>query len=301
MSNIEITLEGGGIRDVFHNDWDRCEERGLLHIEDLEGWFGGVGSSVTPDLQRFRRHGKFPGRAIRSSRKMDLTLTWLNTLSDESENAYAAAARLASSIAWDEGPYTMTVKDDSFELSTQVQLDGEPVFQPIRAGSEDAFRMRVPLVATDPFLYSPPETTIISGYTRTPVVLPNGFGHEQFNKDGEQVLAWSVPVQNPAALTNVGTANAYPVVTIVGNSPAGAEIVLNKGTVQYAAPIFEQSPLVIDYRKGSATINGRDVSFNLRKREWTHVAPHTSAAPRLTFLSDGASGYAQATLRSTWI
>ena len=37
MSNIEITLDGGGIRDTFHNDWDQCEARGLLHIEDLEG------------------------------------------------------------------------------------------------------------------------------------------------------------------------------------------------------------------------------------------------------------------------
>jgi len=88
---------------------------------------------------------------------------------------------------------------------------------------------------------------------------------------------------------------------VVGTSPAGAQIVMNGKTVQYAAPIFEQSPLVIDYKKGSASINGQDVSFNLRKREWTHISPHTSASPRLSFLSDGGSGYALATLRSTWI
>lgn len=301
MSNIEITLEGGGIVDTFHNDWDVCEARGLLHIEDLEGWLGGVGSSVTPDLNRFRRHGKFPGRSIRGARKMDLTLTWHRSISGGSGDAYTGAARIASSIAWDEGPYLMTVNEDGFKLSTEVQLDGEPAFQPITPGSEQAFRIRIPLRANDPFLYSPPDTSVISGHTTTPVVLPNGFGHELYNSKGEQVLAWSRPAQNPAPMTNVGTADAYPMVTIVGNSPAGAEVVINGRTVQYAAPIFEQSPLVIDYKKGSATVNGRDASFNLRKREWTHIAPHASAAPRLNFLSNGGSGYGMATLRSTWI
>lgn len=300
MSKIEITLEGNGIRDTFHNDWDQCERRGLLHIENLEGWLGGVGASVTPDLKRFRRHGKFPGRTIRDARKMDLTLTWHESI-DDSEFGYTGAARLASSIAWDEGPYTMTVNEDGFILTTEVQLDGEPAFQPIRPGGTDAFRIRIPLRANDPFLYSPPVTTTISGHTTTPVVMPNGFGHELFNRAGQQVLAWSAPVENPNPLTNIGTANAYPILTVVGDSPSGVEVVIDGKTVQYAAPIFRQSPLVLDYRRGSATMHGRDVSFSLRKREWTHIAPGTSTVPRVNFLSNGGSGYANATVRSTWI
>lgn len=301
MSNIEITLEGGGIIDTFHNDWDVCEARGLLHIENLEGWYGGVGSSVTPDLNRFRRHGKFPGRAIRSARKMDLTLTWVKSITGEVDGAYMGAARLASGIAWDEGPYEMTVNEDGRKLSTLVQLDGEPSFQPVIPGSEDAFRIRIPLRAGDPFLYSPPWTTVISAGGSTPVIKPRPWGKAMLDKDGRQVMAWTTPIRTAAPLSNSGTADAYPVITVVGTSPAGVELVINGKTVQYAAPIFEQSPLVIDYKKGSATVNGRDASFNLRKREWTHIAPHTSAVPRMNFLSSSGRGYANAVMRSTWI
>lgn len=300
MSNIEITLRGGGIVDTFHNDWDVCEARGLLHIEDLEGWIGGVGASVTPDLNRFRRHGKFPGRTIRSARKMDLTLTWHESI-DDSEFGYTGAARLASSIAWDEGPYTMTVVEDGFELSTEVQLDGEPAYQPVVKGSTDAFRIRIPLRANDPFLYSPPETTLVSGYSSTPVVLPGAWTQGYRNAAGEQVLAWSVPARKPAVMANRGTADAYPVITVVADSPAGVSMVIDGNTVEYAAPIFEQSPLVLDYKKGSATMSGRDVSFNLRKREWSAIAPGRSATPRIAFRSNGGHGFANATLRSAWI
>lgn len=299
MSNIEITLEGGGIRDTFHNDWDQCEARSLLHIEDLQGWLGGVGASVTPDLRRFRRHGRFPGRTIRSDRKMDLTLTWLSTISP-GDDGYTLAARIASGIAWDEGPYTMTVNEDGFILSAQVQLDGDPAFQPVNPGSEDAFRIRIPLRANDPFLYSPPEQTLITGYMSTPVVLPGAWTQGLTNAEGEQVLAWSEPMNRPAALTNVGTTDAFPVITVQADAAAGVEFVVNGGVVQYVGPLFDQSPLVLDYKRGSATVNGRDASFNLRKREWKPVPPHTSVAPRMTFLGAG-TGYAVGELRSTWI
>lgn len=305
MSSIEITLEGGGIVDTFHNIWDQCEARGLLHIENLEGWVGGVDATVTPDLARFRRHGKFPGRTIRSGRRMDLTLTWHSSIASSAgtaytDNAYTGAARIASSIAWDEGPYLMTVNEDGFKLSTEVQLDGEPAFQPVIPGSEDAFRIRLPLRASDPFLYSPPQTTSISGYASTPVAMNDWFTQGQMDADGNQVLAWSAPAQSPAVLENAGTADAWPVVQVVADAAAGVELHLDGNTVQYAGPLFEQSPLLIDYKKGSATINGRDASFNLRKREWSPVTPHTSSIISMAFLGPGA-GFGQATLSSTWI
>jgi len=300
MSTIEITLEGGGIRDTFHNDWDECEARGLLHIEDLEGWLGGVGSSVTPDLNRFRRHGKFPGRTIRSARKMDLTLTWHHTLSPAGQDGYMGAARVASSIAWDEGPYLMTVVEDGLELSTEVQLDGEPAIQNVQAGSTQAFRARIPLRANDPFLYGERQELVVSPSGVKPVVMPEPFGPLR-NAAGEQVLVWSTPAKRPGLFENTGTADAYPVWTIVGNSPAGVELNVDGKIVQYAAPLFEQSPLIIDYKKGSATMNGRDVSFNLRKREWTSIGPHATGQPRMHFRSNGATGYALASIRPTWI
>src|SRR5690606_8766382 len=301
MSNIEITLEGGGIRDTFHNDWDQCEARGLLHIEDLEGWLGGVGASVTPDLNRFRRHGKFPAPTIRSARKMDLTLTWHRSIDPEGEKGYMTAARIASSIAWDKGPYLMTVNEDGFILSTEVQLDGEPAFQPIKPGQTDAFRMRIPLRASDPFLYSPRVTSLISGYNRTPVAMPAPFTGAQTNPKGEQVFAWSTPASRPAHLVNSGTADAYPLIEVVADSSSGVEVVMEGGTVQYAGPLCERAPLLIDDRKGPATVNGRDAAADLRKREWRAVPPHSSATPRMNFPSSSGRGYAVAAISSTWI
>lgn len=300
MSNIEITLEGGGIIDTFHNNWDQCEARNLLHIENLEGWYGGVDASVTPDLGRFRRHGAFPGRTIRSHRKIDLTLTWIKSISKGVEGAYMGAARLASSIAWDEGTYTMSVNENGRILTTEVQLDGEPQFQPVHPGSEDAFRIRIPLRANDPFLYSPPQTTIISVRSRTPVVLNDWFTQGLHNSAGQQVLAWSEPARRPAALVNEGTADAYPIITVTANCSAGVELAINGGVVQYVGPLFDQSPLVIDYRRGSATINDRDASFNLRKREWKAVPPHSTVVPHMNLLGPG-TGWATGELSSTWI
>ena len=211
------------------------------------------------------------------------------------------AARIASGLAWDEGPYLMTVKEDGLELSTEVQLDGEPAIQNVSAGSTQAFRARIPLRANDPFLYGPEQTIVASSSGATPVLMPDPFSHELLDAQGRQVLAWSAPARRVEVLDNPGTANAYPVWTIVGNSPAGVEVNVDGKVVQYAAPIFEQSPLVIDYKKGSATMNGRDASFNLRKREWAHVPPHSTAVPRMHFLSNGGHGYGIASIRPTWI
>lgn len=301
MSNIEITLEGGGVTDVFHNIWDQCEARGLMHIEDLEGWYGGVGSSVVPDIERYRRHGRFPGRTIRGERKITLTLTWIRSIFPSSDNAYTAFARMSSSIAWGEGPYRMTVNEDGFILSTDVQLDGEPIFQPLYPGSEAGFRIRIPLRAQDPFLYAPPSTSTVTGYTKSPVQLNNPYGHGLFNADGQQVMAWSVASQRAEPLVNNGTADAWPTITVVADSSAGVEVLLDGGSVYYAAPLYEQSPLTLDYYKGTARVNGRDASYNLRRREWKPVPPGSSLTPRLSFMSNGAYGFADATVSSTFI
>jgi len=301
MSNIEITLEGGGVTDVFHNIWDQCEARGLMHIEGLEGWYGGVGSSVVPDIERYRRHGRFPGRTIRGERKITLTLTWIRSIFPSSDNAYTAFARMSSSIAWGEGPYRMTVNEDGFILSTDVQLDGEPIFQPLYPGSEAGFRIRIPLRAQDPFLYAPEAITTVTGYTKTPVQLNNPYGHGLVNADGQQVMAWSMPSQTAEPIINDGTVDSWPTITVVGNSSGGAQLHLGGGSVYYAAPMYEQAPVVLDYYKGTATVNGRDASYNLRRRDWRPIPPGTSLVPRLAFMSDSAYGYAEAANRSTFI
>lgn len=299
MSNIEIVLTGpDGSRVTMHNDWDQCEARGLMHIEDLEGWYGGVGANVTPDVKRFRRHGKFPARSIRSHRKLDLTLTWHYSISDE-EDAYSAYARWASSFAWDFGPYGLEVIEDGLRLSTSVLLDGEIQYQNLEKGSEQAFRVRIPLRAQDPFLYGDERTTIVSPNGDTPVAANDPFGQGLTNASGEQVFAWFGNTQKPQGVYNSGTADAYPKFDVIADDSRGVSITMGGGTVEYRGPLFSQSPLTIDMY-GSALLDGRDVSHRLVSRGWTPLRPGETAVPRISLTGSG-SGYANCRVRDAFI
>ena len=301
MSNIEITLTGpDGSSETFHNDWDACEARGLLHIEDLEGWYGGVGSDVTPDIKRFRRHGKFPGEAYRTHRNIDLTLTWHQSIMP-GEDGFTAYARWASSLAWDHVPYHMRVVEDGFTLNCEVVLDGEPAWQNLQAGSEQAFRMRLKFRANDPFLYGDPQVTTIQGYQRTPALLTDFFQQGYLNAAGEQVLGWSEPYVSPTSISNSGTVDAYPVFTVTADSYSGVRIALGGHAVEYGGPLTQQSPLVLDYAKGSATVNGRDHSFQLTQRNWVALGAGSAAIPQVDFLEDTGIGFATCTVRPTFI
>lgn len=298
MSNIEIVLTGpDGSRFVMHNDWDQCEARSLMHIEGLEGWYGGVGTDITPDIKRFRRHGKFPGRAIRSHRKLDLTLTWHESISP-GEGAYSAYARWASSFAWDFGPYVFEVIEDGLRLSTSVLLDGEIAFQNVQVGKEEAFRVRIPLRANDPFLYGVERTTVVSPNGDTPVAANDPFSQGLTNVDGEQVFAWYGNSQPPAGVYNNGTADAYAKFDVIADDSRGVAITLNGKTVEYRGPLFSQSPLTIDMN-GSALLDGRDVSHRLVSRGWTPLRPGETATPRIT-LTGGGSGYANCRISDTF-
>lgn len=301
MSNIEITLTGpDGSSEVFHNDWDICEARGLLHVEDLAGWYGGVGADVVPDIKRFRRHGKFPGRAYRTHRNIDLTLTWHQSIMP-GEDGFTAYARWASSLAWGHGPYQLRVVEDGFALNCEVVLDGDPQWQNVLAGSEQAFRMKLNLRANDPFLYGDAQVTSIQGYQRTPALLTDFFQQGYKNAAGEQVLGWSEPYVNPNVIGNSGTVDAYPVFTVTADSYSGVRIRLGGQVVEYGGALTQRSPLVLDYAKGSATINGRDYSSQLVRRNWAALGPGDQDIPQVDFLQDTGIGFATATVRPTFI
>lgn len=165
MSTISIELSGPDGAVHFHNDWDVCEAQGLLHIEDLEGWYGGVGSNLTGS-SLFGRHGTHTSPALRGHRSLTLTLSWVETI-DPGSLAYTRFSRFASGLAWDSGPYLLTVNEDGVILSTEVRLDGEPKHNTVQAGSTQAFRFQLPLRAESPFLY---------GQSRMASMTPKGAG-----------------------------------------------------------------------------------------------------------------------------
>lgn len=297
MTDISIAITGDGYSAMFHNNWDVCEANGLAHIEDLDGWYGGVGSTVTPDLRRFRRHGNFPAPTIRSARKMDLTLTWVNSSGDP--HGFSTWSRILSAALWDKGPYAMTLREESETLSCMVQLDGEIQHRPVVQSSEHAFRVKIPLRATDPFLYGPERVYTIRPQGGGLALAYPAFGQGLKNKAGEQVLGWSKTTDTPVTIYNPGNATAYPFYKIVADSPGGASITANGQTVTFRGPTFPQAPLYIDMQ-GGASVGGIDRSAQLTDRGWSSVPPQGSSTPILS-LPDGAIGYAECHLRPTYL
>lgn len=297
MTDMSIAFSGDNYGAIFHNDWDVCEANGLGHIEDLDGWYGGVGATVTPELKRVRRHGNFPAPTIRGPRKMDLTLTWVNSKKDP--HGFSTWSRLLSAALWDEGPYAMTVREENVTLSCLVQLDGEIKHRPIVASSEEAFRVKIPLRANDPFLYGPAETYTVRPMGGGLALSYPLFGQAIADASGSKLLDWSRTTNESVTVHNPGNATAFPSYRIVADSPAGAVITANGQTVAYRGPIFPQSPLVIDMQ-GSASINGADYSSQLVARDWSSIPPGGFTTPSVSF-PNGASGFAECIVRPTYI
>src|SRR5699024_4914317 len=153
-----------------------CESQGLLHVENLEGWYGGVGAT-TPVISLAGQHGAYLSPTLRGTRSLTLTLTWVSSV-DHSNLAYTRFSRFASGLAWDRGPYRMTVTEVDAVLWTDVHLDGEIQHHPINASSESAFRVMIPLKA-DSFLYGPDRTTFL-----TPEGTGVGLAYDLFHNTG---------------------------------------------------------------------------------------------------------------------
>lgn len=296
MVNMTIAIVGDGQQWMFSNDWDVCEANGWLHVEDFDGWYGGVGAAVTPDTKRFQRHGSFPAPSIRGPRKMDLTLTWLDTIED-SLGSYSHFSRLASGIAWDYGPYAMTVREQGETLSTLVQLDGEIQHKAVIEHGETAFRIKIPLRAQDPFLYGPEHVYTVRPNSKSLVLMDPMFKE---TGNGEQVMDWLYDAPEYVRLTNPGTATAYPTYTVVADSPMGVRLSAGGQTIEYALPLFPNSPLTLDM-SGHATMNDRDVSSRLRKREWHSIPPRGGSVTPIVDFFEGGSGYVTASVRPTYI
>ena len=290
MGSFHITLSGKDFLQEFHNDWDACERKKILHIESFDGWYGGVSASVTPDLKRFRRHGQFPAPTIRGARKMDLVLTWHESVGGT--EAYTAFSRLASAVAWDTGPYLMRVDDAGFVLETYVQLDGELSHQPVGdPSSESAFRVKVPLTAVDPFLYAPTRV-----FTTAPI--GSGIGLEYPIAATGVVMFGSGAAASDTA-SNRGTATAWPKYVINGNFPGGVRITTGRDVVEYPWPIVRGTPLTVDMA-GSITLRGGDVTHRATRRDWTPIPPGGRITPSLAPLQ-GGDGWLEVHVRDTYI
>lgn len=295
MTNISIELSGPDFTTRFHNDWDVCESQGLLHVENLEGWYGGVGAT-TPVISLAGQHGAYLSPTLRGTRSLTLTLTWVSSV-DPSNLAYTRFSRFASGLAWDKGPYRMTVTEGDAVLWTDVHLDGEIQHHPINASSESAFRVMIPLKA-DSFLYGPDRTTFL-----TPEGTGVGLEYDLFtNTEGEDpILTYGEYIDIDEYVVNLGNATAYPSFLVVGDFPGGVGISAGRGTLEYPWPLTREAPLQID-ASGSAWIGATNVTSRLSQRDFSEfqLRPGSGIAPAM-YAIQGGSGYCEMHAWDTYI
>lgn len=88
---------------------------------------------------------------------------------------------------------------------------------------------------------------------------------------------------------NAGTSRAYPVFEVCGDLPNGIDLVFPGTGLQLACThaIHPGTPLILDSRTHTASIQGRDISDTLINRGFPTVQPTSSLAMRVRTLGDG--------------
>jgi hypothetical protein len=106
--------------------------------------------------------------------------------------------------------------------------------------------------------------------------------------------------RNLAVLSNHGTTNAYPTITVTGTFPDGVEIQTGVGGVIRYTGAIGMVPLVIqcDPRNVAASMGGVDVGRNLTGRDLPAIPAGGSMSLRL--MSAG-SGWVTVTVRDTYL
>lgn len=105
--------------------------------------------------------------------------------------------------------------------------------------------------------------------------------------------------RNRGTLTNHGSSPAYPVVTVQSDSPHGVDLQINgQHTLRYELPISAAAPLVLDFRSGTASIDGTDMTQHLTQRGFEPVAPGSSVD---VVLRSSGDGFVTVSMADTWM
>lgn len=255
-------------------------------LVDVKGWYGGVGVTESGP-QRSLGHGAFPQRRRRTAR----AITLMGLVHVDDHETRDLADRVLSGALWDGEPGTLTVTHGDSELSAVVELDGEigHVYN-----GENAIDLQVPLSAPDPFLYGErQETTVNIPGAGEGLKWGSGLFEAGF-------LRWggSVP---PARMENNGNAEAWPVFTVRGNFPEGFALKIAGRAVEYPGAVTATAPVRVDYGSGQVSVNGRDVTHLLVRRQWAPIPPGGAVVPTLSPRSKFSEGWADASWSDTYI
>lgn len=255
-----------------------------LELEDITGWYGGVG--VRREREDRYGHGTFSGRGWRSERTMTLKAKAICVTPDLRD----LVERELSGILWDGLEGTLTVEESNGrELHTTVSLDGTPDI--VKLGTT-ALAVNIPLVSDDPFLYSPwREQTITAdglgvGFRWPP--FEEGFADFGDGASGPAPVIW-----------NEGNADSYPEIVVYADDLGGFRTGFDGRAVSYPWPLMHSIPVTVDMQ-GAMRISGIDQTSRLAEREWSHIPPGGTAVPFLELRQAGI-GYAVVRSRDTFI
>lgn len=238
-------------------------------VEDLSGWFGGVG--VKSDRTARLGHGDFSAPNLRTGRSMTLTLVWVG---DSVTRDYASRALSGIFGEGDVGEVTARVGDLTLTAS-EVTLDGE--IEVAEVGTL-AVRAQVPLHAADPRLYAP----IQESYLR-PVGAGVGLEYALF---ASGVLSYGTAIRQDVAVTNNGSVTAYPTFWVGGDLPGGFRITANGKTVEWPWPVVASAPVRVE-SSGSIWIGDTNVTARATIRQWMPIVSGATIAPRFHALQGG--------------
>ena len=255
-----------------------------LHLQDVAGWYGGVGVKGNADDRM--GHGSFPEPTTRTGRALTLTAV----AKFDGQRMRSVLERALSGLLWEGQLGTLTVQDPGLELSCQVRLDGEIG---IARRGVDTLDVQIPLLAPSPFLHGEPRVQqLFPAGTGVGLVWPLfGNGVMDF---GDHASGSMLTIENR------GNVKAWPRFVVRGTWPSGFTLTSGQDVVEYRSPVFSQSPAVVDMASGSISVGGNDMTHAATRRGWFGIDPGAVIAPRASSAQQGA-GWIEVHTADTYI
>lgn len=254
-------------------------------VTDISGWESLPPSRVDGGQGRPNSHSGFGARVFAGPRQVIVT-----------GDAYSAAARDAL-LAEMQGALSYSVDASATQelavtlagrrLTADAQITGfEPEIGP--AWAVGMFPWAVQWLCTDPYRYG----AAVSASTGLPVV-SGGLEYDLYTNGSGLSVDYldygAAGTSGTVVVSNNGTAEARPVLTVTGSLPAGFEVVerFTGSRLTYVGPVTVPGDAVtLDSGTGRARLGSADRGGVLTRSEWWGIPP--GATREVQFASLGA-------------
>ena len=309
-----VTLSAPGIPDAVLDG--SAAARGMI-LRGLSGWLGtpAAKADLTERLAGDGAHDVQDAQVLYSARTVTIEYRLLADMAHDREQVLDLQARLRMFV---HRMVTVRVRDGEHDLSCTGYVDSIDTEQTAQNVNWQFVTGQVVIVCPRPELLS----SVVHGcqvqcadleygsgglsYYPQPGCLATRWTGEPNNSpsvlfetlEGDEGLHYPLTYMldddtsapsNTGVLTNGGSSRAYPVFRVYGPMPDGVDLEF-PGTglrLRCALPVYVGSPLILDSRTRTASINGVDVSETLAERGFPTVPPRGSIGVLLRTVGDG--------------